>query len=47
MDEAGFIGDYNATRMENSLDGLYRESGADIRFIFARERFRETSSRSR
>ena len=37
MDEADFLGDYEARRFENYLDGVYQESGADIRFIFARE----------
>jgi len=37
MDEAGFIGDLEATRLNDYLGGMYDESGVDVRFIFASE----------
>lgn len=37
IDEAAFIDDYNAQRMEGQLQATYNESGVDMRFIFARE----------
>lgn len=37
MDEAGYIGDYEAGRMNDFLGGMYDESGVDVRFIFARD----------
>jgi tetratricopeptide (TPR) repeat protein len=37
MDEADYIGEFHAKRFENYLDGIYQESGADVRFIFARQ----------
>ncbi|HEY5022909.1 MAG TPA: TPM domain-containing protein [Gemmatimonadaceae bacterium] len=37
MDEAEYIGDYEAGRMNDFLSGMYDESGVDVRFIFARD----------
>ncbi|HEY5022522.1 MAG TPA: TPM domain-containing protein, partial [Gemmatimonadaceae bacterium] len=37
MDEAGYIGDYEAGRVNDFLGGMYDESGVDVRFIFARD----------